>query len=331
VSVGQSGTAAAPAPAKESTKPLAPVFQEKPGLLPQSGKGNPETADNLFEPAAKSPPVAAPTFAALDSGESSESTGGSKTGIIVAVAILLLAAAGYFGYTKLLGKKQAAPAAAPQSQPSPDGVPVSSNNPPVVPQASVQTPAAPSTHSEPVGPQHAAATKEESADPETEVVVTHPATEKILAVKSDVTKTAPKPAQQVASAEISAPPVIGAGGSAEPTAISSIVQSAPVALPNVATPQTLRVSQGVTEGLLLKKVPPVYPRQAIQMHVQGAVQMQAMIDKQGRISSVKVLKGDPMLARAAVEAVNQWRYKPYFLDGQPVDIQTQITVNFKLP
>jgi protein TonB len=67
------------------------------------------------------------------------------------------------------------------------------------------------------------------------------------------------------------------------------------------------------------------------MHVQGAVQLQAVIDRQGRVGGVKVLKGDPMLARAAVDAVNQWRYKPYFLDGQPVDIQTQITVNFKLP
>ena len=95
--------------------------------------------------------------------------------------------------------------------------------------------------------------------------------------------------------------------------------------------QTLRISQGVTDGLLIKKVPPAYPHQAIQMHVQGAVQLKAMIDRQGRITSVQVVKGDPMLARSAVEAVKQWRYKPYFLDGQPVDIETQITVNFKLP
>ena len=60
--------------------------------------------------------------------------------------------------------------------------------------------------------------------------------------------------------------------------------------------------------------------------------MQAVIGKNGIISSVKILSGgDPILARAAAEAVLQWRYKPYLLDGEPVDIQTQITVNFKLP
>ena len=59
--------------------------------------------------------------------------------------------------------------------------------------------------------------------------------------------------------------------------------------------------------------------------------LQATINKQGRITSVKVLSGDAILSRAAVEAVNQWKYKPYFLNGEPVDIQTQITVNFKLP
>ena len=69
----------------------------------------------------------------------------------------------------------------------------------------------------------------------------------------------------------------------------------------------------------------------MQMRIQGAVQLQATINKQGRITSVKVLSGDAILSRAAVEAVNQWKYKPYFLNGEPVDIQTQITVNFKLP
>lgn len=332
VGVGQSGAAAAPAPAKENAKPIAPVFQEKPGMLTQSGKGN--AADGLFESGTvNSQPMAAPSFAAFGSGEESEGSSASKTGIIVAIVILALAAAGYLGYTKFARKKQAtpAPAAAPQSQPSsPDAVPVSSNSPEVVQQASAVLPtAAQATHSQPAALSHASSTaKEPNTDAEPEVVVTHPEPEKALAVKSDVARASTKP---VASAEISAPPVIGTGETTEAGAISDIVQSAPVALPKVAAPQTLRVSQGVTEGLLIKKVPPTYPRQAIQMHVQGAVQLQAMIDRQGRISSVKVLKGDPMLARAAVDAVNQWRYKPYFLDGQPVDIQTQITVNFKLP
>ncbi len=67
------------------------------------------------------------------------------------------------------------------------------------------------------------------------------------------------------------------------------------------------------------------------MGIEGSVQLMATISKKGDISAVKVLSGDPSLARAAIEAVKQWKYKPYLLDGVPVEIQTQVTVNFKLP
>jgi len=65
------------------------------------------------------------------------------------------------------------------------------------------------------------------------------------------------------------------------------------------------------------------------MHTQGAVQIEATIDKEGNVTNLKVLSGDSVLAKAALEAVRQWRYKPYYLDGEPVDIETQITVTFK--
>jgi protein TonB len=67
------------------------------------------------------------------------------------------------------------------------------------------------------------------------------------------------------------------------------------------------------------------------MHVQGAVILDATISREGSISNLKVVKGDQVLAHAAIEAVRQWRYKPYYLDGKPVEVQTQITINFKLP
>jgi len=67
------------------------------------------------------------------------------------------------------------------------------------------------------------------------------------------------------------------------------------------------------------------------MKVQGAVELVATISKGGDITNVKVVSGDAILARAAIEAVKQWKYKPYLLDSQPVEIQTQITVNFRLP
>ena len=67
------------------------------------------------------------------------------------------------------------------------------------------------------------------------------------------------------------------------------------------------------------------------MRLEGIVELQANISKSGSISGVKQLSGDPILGRAAMDAVRQWKYKPYFLNGEPVEIQTQVTVNFKLP
>lgn len=95
--------------------------------------------------------------------------------------------------------------------------------------------------------------------------------------------------------------------------------------------QTLDISQGVSKGLLIKKVQPTYPRNALTMHVEGAVELMATISKTGDITSVKVVSGQPLLTKAASDAVKQWKYKPYLLNGEPVEIQTQITVNFKLP
>ena len=95
--------------------------------------------------------------------------------------------------------------------------------------------------------------------------------------------------------------------------------------------ERLTVSQGVSRGLLVKKTQPTYPPSAMQLHIEGAVELLATISKAGDISAVKILSGDPHLARAAVDAVKQWKYKPYLLNGEPVEIQTQITMNFKLP
>ncbi len=98
-----------------------------------------------------------------------------------------------------------------------------------------------------------------------------------------------------------------------------------------APQQTLRISQGVSQGLIVKKVQPIYPAQALQMRVEGAVELQANISKTGTITGLKQLSGQNILGRAAMDAVKQWKYKPYFLNGEPVEVQTQITVNFKLP
>lgn len=112
--------------------------------------------------------------------------------------------------------------------------------------------------------------------------------------------------------------------------IGGIISSTPVAVPKVATPQRVRVSQGVSQGLLIKKVNPAYPPLARQARIQGQVVLQAEISKDGSIENLRLISGHPMLAPAAIEAVKQWRYKPYLLNGEPVAVETTVMVNFTL-
>jgi protein TonB len=140
----------------------------------------------------------------------------------------------------------------------------------------------------------------------------------------------PKPAP-VEAVEPAAPEVVSADSHSNDNAQAiSGLMSVPSSIPQPG-PQTLKISQGVSQGLLIKKVAPVYPPRAIQAHLQGSVLLLATISKDGDITSVKLLNGDPVLGRAALDAVKQWKYRPYLLDSQPMEIQTQITVNFKLP
>jgi len=112
--------------------------------------------------------------------------------------------------------------------------------------------------------------------------------------------------------------------------MGSILSSAPVAAPKIATPTRVRVSSGVSTGLLIRKVPPTYPPLARQARIQGVVILQAQISKEGAIQNLQLISGHPMLAPAAIEAVKQWRYKPYLLNGEPVEVDTQVQVNFTL-
>src|SRR5271168_2533079 len=119
------------------------------------------------------------------------------------------------------------------------------------------------------------------------------------------------------------------GGSAGGV-MGGILSGSQVAVPKVATPQRIRVSQGVSTGLLLRKVTPNYPQLAKQARIQGTVVLQAEISKDGTIQNLQLISGHPMLAPAAIEAVKQWRYKPYLLNGEPVAVDTQVVVNFSL-
>jgi TonB family protein len=100
--------------------------------------------------------------------------------------------------------------------------------------------------------------------------------------------------------------------------------------PDSDLPQRVRVSQGVSTGLLITKVQPQYPDDARQARIQGMVVLKAEIDKSGNVESLALVSGHPMLAPAALAAVKQWKYKPYLLNGQPVAVETQVTVEFQL-
>ena len=111
--------------------------------------------------------------------------------------------------------------------------------------------------------------------------------------------------------------------------IGGIVSSTPMPVPKVAV-QKIKVSQGVAQGNLIHEVKPAYPPIAKAARVQGQVILQATISKSGQIEGLHVVSGHPMLVQSALEAVKQWRYKPYMLNGEPVEVETQITVNFTL-
>jgi TonB family protein len=106
----------------------------------------------------------------------------------------------------------------------------------------------------------------------------------------------------------------------EPTAPPPAVLAAPGG--------PVRVSAAVVAGMALSKPDPVYPAEAKAAHVQGAVILHAIISKQGAIEKLEVISGNGMLVNSARDAVSQWTYKPYLLNGQPVEVETSITVNY---
>lgn len=84
------------------------------------------------------------------------------------------------------------------------------------------------------------------------------------------------------------------------------------------------------QGMLIRRVQPAYPIPAKIAHVQGPVELAAIISKEGRIEHLQLISGHPMLVPAAIDAVSQWRYRPYVLNSEAIEVETRITVNFIL-
>jgi protein TonB len=315
------GAAAAPAPARD-----VPAPAEK-----RAVKAKP--IETISSPAGFTENTAVPTFSALGDHEASEGSGGAKKFLGIAAVLAVAAVLGYFGWTKFgqsawalhsqgVVQKPASALPAASVAPSPavpfistSGMPAATSQPAVVPGSQPAKPSA-SVGNLP--------TIRIAANPEP--VTKKPETAPIR-VKSETAMAKAKTQAEESAVQVPSP--LGVASANDET-LSGLVSSAPASLPR-AVPGTLRISQGVSQGLLIRRVQPTYPSTALAMRMQGVVQLEAIINKEGMITNLKTVSGDPVLARAAAGAVKQWRYKPYYLDGEPVEIQTQITVNFKLP
>lgn len=100
--------------------------------------------------------------------------------------------------------------------------------------------------------------------------------------------------------------------------------------PPPEAPKRIRVSTGVQEAKLIRKVQPNYPPIAKQARISGTVELEAIIARDGTIQNLRVISGHPLLAQSAVEAVQQWRYEPTLLNNEPVEVVTMINVVFRL-
>jgi periplasmic protein TonB len=325
------GAAVAPALEKPATE-MKPAVEIKPAAPLASQE--PITADfgvkETFEAAA----VPVPNFSY------SQDSGNTKKIVKTFVMLVLFAVAGYMAWQRfqlgqyLANLKGSSSTSAEQVQSAADSSPsVPSPKLEAAKQApdsepGLVFPEAPTSTDDSTPPPAKSAERSPSSEsiqvdelsstPEPQITVT--AKPQPLVVKNgSKIKVTPKVAQP-------APPALSLAASspASNDALANVVTSS-APLPTL---KVLRVSQGVSQGLLIKKVAPVYPAAALQMHKHGAVELLAKVAKDGSIASIQVLSGDPALSKAATDAVKQWKYRPYLLNGEPVEIETQITVNF---
>ncbi len=93
---------------------------------------------------------------------------------------------------------------------------------------------------------------------------------------------------------------------------------------------TVKVSEGVQQAQLVTRIEPRYPPLALQTRKEGAVLLHPIISREGRITAIEVVSGSPWFVKAALDAVQEWRYRPTYLNGEPVEVETSITVIFRL-
>jgi TonB family protein len=334
-STGQAA-AAAPALAKPAELKFAgasPMVTQEPIVK--------ETGSTEHFPVASVP---VPTFSSLDTHASS--SGDAKKFIKKVVVLLMLGVAGYMAWQKLQPLQYLHRSTPVPSVTQPAAIPAPSAPPAPVPAA--QLPAEPENHLTETTPSAAASDLSTTSGSSTASAAASisarnfaPETIRVqeLPMSDQKTSTAPKPELIVVKTKPGSPgtPKLVQQPTAPALSVSTANNSdtslVSIVSTNAARPVlgSFRVSQGVSQGLVVKKVAPVYPATALQLRKQGPVELMATISKDGAVTRVQVLSGDLMLANAALEAVRQWKYRPYLLNGEPVEIETQITVNFRLP
>lgn len=281
----------------------------------------------------------APRFSSFSAEEEPR---GKRFSFKSVAVILVLISLALFGYSWYRGKSAAsvapdqgqAPAAVAQQQPgaqsanaAPAPAPINSDQ---TNSSDVQTGAA---------EQPANADRRTAAVPATksgETIATDTTTDVGLPPAPLVVKGGRQPSSGKSRAEEAqiAPPSLGAVTHAAKLA-PGVVSTAPVEVPKLAAaapapPKRIRVSQGVTQGLLVHQVKPQYPAMARETRVEGDVLLEAVIGKDGTVSDLQVISGPSLLIPPAMRAVRQWRYKPYLLNGEPVEVETQIKLQFRL-
>jgi len=352
------GAAAAPALAKQpSVVSVADASSIAAGAAP-----SPKKIEEKPEPAhawTEEPSLATtepPKFAALGAEQESSQSGGSSRKFLLAAIVVLAGAAGYLGWNRMHPERQPARTQLAPVQTAVPTAPQIQTEPPAPPSAEVTPDSVPTIAVDPsqveITRTPIAQSEQSSSESSTKTTATKPAAgitaasasktpvegkapaeakaEEPIEVKAEIT---PKPNSKPAVEEpepAPAPATIAMDSGAESKTLSGIVSASSPALP-ASAPKTIKISQGVSQGLIIKRVQPEYPAMAREMRLQGTVQLDATIGKDGSVQRLKQLSGDQTLGAAALTAVRQWKYKPYILDGEPVEVQTEITVNFKLP
>jgi TonB family protein len=332
------GAASAPAPARErqDTRAVEASPERSAEVEARSKKAEAGQSESSFA-------GSAPTFTFGGANAPAESSGASKRIFLGIAAAAILAVAVYAGWAHFQKRPRnpentqtettSAPVATPETPKLSSSKPSAA---PAAPKTSTSLPTSQTAASSAKG--HASDQLDsalDDADPKAAGSAssamskngdTGEATVAPLVVKAG---KAPKVQAKQRAADATAPSMLEiatAGESAPPPDLGSGEEIMPKPIP-----QALNISQGVSRGLLYKKVQPIYPQNALAMRIEGSVELIATISKTGDITHVKVLNGNLQLTKSAADAVKQWKYKPYLLNGEPVEIQTQVTINFKLP